>query len=98
LVRRSVVAARREEFIRHAFVLDYESLAKLDAKVKQYVGSPHYEVDCSDGIVRKFPDAKKLKDYENPPNKAIEKLTIVSIDTQKSRTIIMTLQNNAYVL
>ena len=78
-------------------LLDYESLAKLDAKVKQHVGSPHYEVDCSDGIVRKFPDTKKLKDYDNPPNKAIEKLAIVSIDIQKSRTIIMTLQNDAYV-
>jgi hypothetical protein len=97
LARRSVVATKREEFIRHAFVLNYESLDKLDVKIKQYVGSPHYAADCSDGVARKFPDAKKFKDYENLSNKAVEKLRIVSIDIQRSRTIIMTLQNNARV-
>ena len=61
---------------KHAFILKQSDLKKMCDLFEERIGSVSIEINCADGIDRKFSNWEQLAAFDNPPKKQIEYLSL----------------------
>ena len=82
---RTLMIISKEKFYYDAFVLAQRDLQKLADVFEQFIDQPTFEIECRDGINRKFDDLAGLLSFENGWSKRIRSLWIRSFDDEKMR-------------
>ena len=77
----------KEKFYNDAFLLAQGDLQKLCEVFQQFIERPTFEIECRDGINRKFDDLAGLLSFENGWSKRIRSLWIRSFDDEKMRRV-----------
>lgn len=60
--------------LRDAFIAQEEDLRKIAKLLSERIGPLEINIDCADGINRKFSTINELLQFENPPAKSITRL------------------------
>jgi|GEM_PF-4059025 len=70
------IKASKEILLTQPYVLTAGELSKLYDSLEQLSLKPKLEIQCADGIEREFSGLGDLLNFENPPNKDIQRLRI----------------------
>jgi hypothetical protein len=74
------VSANISQFRKQSVVVTPDDLLKLDSSFRTFGEEPSYEVECADGLTRRFSTVQELINFENPPLKDIRLLRIKSLN------------------
>lgn len=84
--------ASKEETLKEPFLLTEDSLIKIDKIFQPFSDAITYKIRCSDNLKREYTNIEQLIQYENPPNRKIESLSISAVSHRRP------IEQNAFVL
>lgn len=84
----------KSAFFRQSFVMTEQDLTKLHRALTEFGDDTKIEIECADGLNRKLSTLEELLEFENPPNKAIQKLMLSSRGGNYERSAVLRFMNS----